>query len=143
MFRQAQDADNREAAFVDAMEPFEALNGIEAQHPLPLFYYYRSFAERGAKPPEEARAALSYAAQLAPFDQQYQINTGMMMIGEGQNALARAFLAPLASDPHNSPGSKRAKQLIAAVTGVADGSIVDISNLPEEVETPDLSGAAD
>jgi tetratricopeptide (TPR) repeat protein len=143
LFRQAGEADDREAAFIDAMAPFEALNGIEAQHPLPLFYYYRSFAERGAKAPEEARAALSYAAQLAPFDQQYQINNGMMMIGQGQNALAREFLAPLAADPHNSPASKRARQMIAAVTGVADGTIVDISNLPEEVETPDLSGAAD
>lgn len=143
MFRQAQDADNREAAFAAAMQPFEALNAIEADHPLPLFYYYRSFAERGAKVPEDARAALSYAAQLAPFDQQYQINTGMMMIGEGQNSLARAFLAPLAADPHGSPAAKRARRLIAAVTGVADGTIVDISNLPEEVETPDLSKAAD
>lgn len=143
LFRQAQDADNREAAFTAAMKPFEALNAIEADHPLPLFYYYRSFAERGAKPPEDARAALSYAAQLAPFDQQYQINTGMMMIGEGQNALAREFLAPLAADPHGSPGSKRAKRLIAAVNNVPDGTLVDIRNLPEEVETPDLSGATD
>jgi tetratricopeptide (TPR) repeat protein len=143
LFRQAQDADNREAAFTAAMQPFEALNGIEAEHPLPLFYYYRSFAQRGAKPPEDARAALSYAAQLAPFDQQYQINTGMMMIGEGQNALAREFLAPLAADPHGSPAARRARQLIAAVTSVPDGTIVDISTLPEEVETPDLSGAAE
>ena len=143
LFRQAQNADDREAAFTAAMQPFEALNAIENDHPLPLFYYYRSFAERGAKAPEDARAALSYAAQLAPFDQQYQINAGMMMIAEGQNALAREFLAPLAADPHGSPESKHAKQLIAVVTGVPDGTLIDIRNLTEEVELPDLSDADD
>lgn len=143
MFRQAKDAADREAAFSAAMQPFEALNAIEAEHPLPLFYYYRSFAERGANPPAAAREALRYAAQLAPFDQQYQINTGLMMIGGGQNALAREFLAPLAADPHGTTASKRAKQLIAAVTGVADGTIVDVSKLPEPVEVPVVETAAD
>ncbi len=143
MFRQARAADDREAAFAAAMQPFEALNAIENDHPLPLFYYYRSFAERGAKAPEDARAALSYASQLAPFDQQLQISTGMMMIGEGQNSLAREFLAPLAANPHGGSMAKRAKRLIAMVANVPDGTVLDVSNLPEEVETPDLSDAAD
>ncbi|OBV11418.1 Peptidase_MA_2 domain-containing protein [Erythrobacter dokdonensis DSW-74] len=140
LFRQAKDADDREAAFAAAMRPFEALNAIEPEHPLPLYYYYRSFAERGIKPPKDVRAALSYAAQLAPFDQQYQIDTGMMIIAEGENARARQFLAPLAADPHGSPAASRAKRLIAMVSDVADGTIVDVSNLPEEDEGAELSG---
>ncbi len=110
---------------------------------LPLVYYYRSYVERGAEPPENARAALERASQLAPFDQGLQLSAGIMLIGEAKNAIAREFLAPLAADPHGSPAAKRARQLIAAVTSVPDGTVVDVSTLPEEVETPDLSGAAE
>jgi hypothetical protein len=140
-FREARDAADRDVAYSAALQPFEALNEIEAEHPLPLFYYYRSFTERGANPPDAAREALRYAAKLAPFDQEYQITTGLMMINGGQNALVREFLAPLAADPHGSRASKRAKQLIAAVTGVADGTIVDVSKLPEPAEAGDGDAA--
>jgi tetratricopeptide (TPR) repeat protein len=141
LFRQARAADDKPAAFKAAMQPFEALNKLENDHPLPLMYFYRSFAERNAKPPESARAALERASQLAPFDPQLQLNTGMMLIREGQNALAREYLAPLAANPHGGQFATRAKQLIAVVADVPDGTVVDVSNLPEEVETPDLSDA--
>jgi tetratricopeptide (TPR) repeat protein len=143
MFRQAQALSDQPAAFEAAMQPFSALNQIENDHPLPLMFYYRSYTERGEQPPEIARAALERAARLAPFDQQLQLSTAIMLISEGKNAIARDFLAPVAANPHGGALVAKAKQLIAAVTGVADGTIVDISNLPEEVETPDLSGAAD
>lgn len=140
-FRQAREAEDSKSAFAAAMEPFQALNAIEADHPLPLVYYYRSFAERNAEPNETARAAMERAAELAPFDQQLQLNTGMMLISEANHGVARLFLQPLASSPHGGSNANQAKRLLAMITGVADGTIIDISNLPEEVETPDLSGA--
>lgn len=140
-FRQAREAEDRKAAFAAAMEPFGALNAIENDHPLPLVYYYRSFAERNAKPNETARAAMERAAELAPFDEQLQLNAGIMLIGESKHAVARLFLQPLASSPHGGRNANQAKRLLAMVADVADGTVVDISNLPEEVETPDLSGA--
>jgi len=143
MFRQARKADDKAAAFQAAMQPFEALNGIENDHPLPLMYYYRSFVERNAKPPEVARAALERAALLAPFDPQLQLNTGIMLIGERKNAIARDFLAPLAANPHGGRFAAQAKRLIALLADVPDGTPVNIRNLPEEVETPDLSDAVD
>jgi tetratricopeptide (TPR) repeat protein len=141
LFRLARDADDKAAAYKAALEPFTLLNGLENDHPLPLMYYYRSFVERNAKPPEAARAALERASQLAPFDSQLQLNTGIMLVREGKNAIAGKFLAPLAANPHGGGLAKRAKRLIAMVDGVADGTIVDVSNLTDEVETPDLSGA--
>lgn len=140
-FRQAREAEDRKAAFAAAMEPFQALNAIENDHPLPLVYYYRSFAERNAEPNETARAAMERAAELAPFDEQLQLNAGLMLIGESKHSVARLFLQPLASSPHGGRNANQAKRLLAMVADVADGTVVDVSNLPEEVETPDLSGA--
>lgn len=143
MFRQARDSEDRPAAFAAAMQPFQALNAIENDHPLPLIYYFRSFVERGAAPPQNARAALERASELAPFDQGLQLNAGVMLIGDGKHTIARDILAPVAANPHGGVPAGRAKQLIALIADVPDGSPVDAFNLPEEVETPDLSDAAD
>ena len=140
-FRLAREAEDRKAAFADAMEPFQALNTIEPDHPLPLVYYYRSFAERRAKPNETARAAMERAAELAPFDEQLQLNAGIMLIGEANHGVARLFLQPLAASPHGGRNANQAKRLLAMIADVADGTAVNIRNLPEEVETPDLSDA--
>lgn len=144
LFRMAEDADGSavDDAFVAAMKPFEALNAIENDHPLPLIYYFRSFVQQRKVPEENARAALEYASQLAPFDQELRLNVAMMMISERKNQLARSMLAPLAADPHGSGRAERAKQLMAALEQTPDGTMLDPRALIERVETPDLSGEA-
>jgi tetratricopeptide (TPR) repeat protein len=142
LFRKAREATDKDAAYAAAMEPFEALNAIENDHPLPLIYYYRRYAEQRKAPPEDARAALEYASQLAPFDQDLRLNVAMMMIAERKNALAAQVLAPLAADPHGTNRSQRAKQLIAALQTTPDGERLDVSALREPVDTPDVAGAA-
>jgi Flp pilus assembly protein TadD len=121
------------------MQPFEALNALEPDHPMPLIYYFRSFTERRQVPDENARAALERASQLAPFDQELRLNVAMMMIAERKNALAAQVLAPLAADPHGSGRSTRAKQLIALLGRTPDGQALDISAVRENAETPDAS----
>lgn len=145
LFRIAGEAegDAVDAAYATAMEPFNALNAIENDHPLPLMYYYRSFVQRRLVPEENARAALEWASQLAPFDQDLRLNVAMMMITERKNTLARQMLAPLAADPHGTGRARRAKQLMALLEQTPDGTLLDVSALREEVETPDLSDAAD
>lgn len=143
LFRQAGEADDRTGAYAAAMKPFQALNAIEADHPLPLIYYYRSYVERGAAPPENARAALERASVLAPFDQSLQLNAGVMLISEGKLAIAREFLAPVAANPHGGGAADRARQLIAYMADVPEGTELDVSALPEPVATPDLSGAGE
>ena len=124
------------------MKPFKALNAIENDHPLPLIYHYRSFAERGVEPSENARAALEFAAsKLAPFDQNLKLNAGMMLIEEGKHSIARDFLAPVAANPHGGGAAARAKLLMTVIADKADGETVNLRDLPEPVETPDVTAA--
>lgn len=134
LFRQAREAEDKTVAFAAAMKPFETLNAIENDHPLPLVYYYRSFAERGAAPDETARAALERAAVLAPFDHELQLNAGMMLIGEGKHDLARLFLRPVAFNPHGGGMAERAKRMIAMVADMAEGTKLDTAATQKAVE---------
>lgn len=143
LFRQAAEAENRTAAYAAAVKPFIALNKIENDHPLPLFYFFRAQVQRGLEPNENARAALERAATLAPFDQGLQINAGTMLIEEGSHSIARGFLAPVAANPHGGGASAQAKRLLALIANVADGEAVDIRNLPELAESPEVTASGD
>ncbi len=143
LFRQAAEAENRTVAYAAAVKPFIALNKIENDHPLPLIYVFRAQVQRGLEPNENARAALERAATLAPFDQGLQINAGTMLIDEGSHSIARGFLAPVAANPHGGGASAQAKRLLALIANVADGEAVDIRNLPELAETPEVTASGD
>ena len=121
LFRMAEDADDQEAAYARAMEPFSALNRIENDHPLPLIYFYRSFVYRGAEPSETARHALERAAQLAPFDKSLWLNAALMQLREGKIAIARSSLEPLASDPHGGSMSAAVQQLLEVLEDAPEG----------------------
>ncbi len=129
LFRQAADADDPKAAYAAAMRPFLALNARENDHPLPLFYLYRSQIESGREPDENARAALERASVLAPFDQALQITAGMMLITEGKHSIARDFLGPVAANPHGGGAAARAKQLMTLIASAADGEPIGMAAL--------------
>lgn len=145
LFRRASEAegDARKAAYSAAIKPFVALNALENDHPLPLIYFYRAQQERGVAPNENARAALERAAILAPFDHGLQIQAGMMLLREGKIAFARSILAPVAANPHGGRAATRAKQLIAAMTDAPEGTPLELGNLPDLVETPEMEAVAD
>lgn len=146
LFRQAREADDQAAAYVAAMRPFEALNALENDHPLPLIYYYRSFVERGTPAPENARAALERASELAPFDHGLQLNAAMMLIGERKYDLARFFLAPIAANPHGGRGAAHAKRLLDVLGTTPDGEKIDIGaagNADAEDDEDESSDPAD
>jgi hypothetical protein len=100
LFRQAAEAEDRTAAYRAAVAPFVALNRIENDHPLPLLYYYRSFVERGVRPPEQAALGLARAAELAPFDLGLRFNLATHQIQSGDLPAARSNLVPIAYNPH-------------------------------------------
>lgn len=129
LFRQAAKAPNRAAAVAKAMQPFEKLNALENDHPLPLIYYYQSYVRRGVTPPENARAALERAAQLAPFDTALTFNVALMLLSEGKLALARSVLQPVAVNPHGGRLASNAQQLIAKLAGLPDGAITSRAQL--------------
>ena len=145
LFRQAEAADgqSRDAIFDAAVKTFVALNQIENDHPLPLIYFYRAQIERGLVPNENARAALERAALLAPFDHGLQINAGTMLASEGKIDFARLLLAPVAANPHGGRTAARAKQLMAAIADAPDGTPVELGNLPEPVDVPEVELSGD
>ena len=124
LFRQAGDAPAGSSAqsWKAAMEPFQALNKIENDHPLPLIYYYRSFSEQGREPNETARHALERASQLAPFDRGLAYQTALMHAGEGKIALAAAGLTILAADPHGGGLAAEARKLADEIGTLAEGT---------------------
>ncbi|MEL6738935.1 MAG: hypothetical protein AAFO28_08420, partial [Pseudomonadota bacterium] len=146
LFRQAGDAsdEDRDAAYDRAMDPFTALNQIENDHPLPLIYYYRSYAQRGIAPPENARAALENAALMAPFDQSLWFDVAMLQMQEGKIELARSALQPLAFDPHGGSKSARIRELVALLEKAPEGKPITASVLASarRAENGDLEETA-
>ena len=140
LFRKAEEADDKNAAFEAAMAPFSQLNALENDHPLPLIYFYRSFLDRGEMPSESARHALEWAYQLAPFDKGLGMNVAMMQAAEGKIAIARDTLGPLSADPHGGGLAKRAKLYLSQLENATEGeswrpSIV-VVDIPE-IDTDD------
>lgn len=138
MFAQAEDADNRGAAYAAAMAPFQALNKLEPDHPYPLMHYYRSFEAQGKEPDETARHALERASLLAPFDLGLAVDAARMLAQEGKVGLAITMLQPVAASPHGGHLAATAKALIQFLTSAKEGSPVDLSEfappVPEKVE---------
>ncbi len=115
LFQKAAEADDRDAAYAAAMKPFSALNAMENDHPLPLIYYYRSFAERGREPSENAKHALEHASELAPFDLGLSFQVAVMEAQDGRIPIARMFLSPVAHNPHGGSFASQAERLLEAL----------------------------
>ncbi|MDG2003246.1 MAG: hypothetical protein P8J20_07935, partial [Novosphingobium sp.] len=120
LFRLAEDAEDTEAAFKLAREPFLALNQLENDHPLPLIYFYRSFIEIGREPTQIAKEGLAWAAQLAPFDLGLRMNVAQMQMRDGNYDAARKNLVPVAYNPHGGGHAEMAKALLLSIEGKAD-----------------------
>lgn len=106
------DADVRSAAYKTARAPFIALNRIENDHPLPLIYFYRSFAEQGGPPPPLAIDGLIRAVQLAPFDLGLRMTLGTTLLHLGRSKEARIVLKPVANNPHGGNFADYAHRMI-------------------------------
>ena len=137
LFRMAHDAEDADVAYQAAMKPFQQLNAIENDHPLPLIYYYRSFAERGIEPPEDAKTALEQAALMSPFDKSLWFNVAQMQMQEGKISLARQSLKPLAADPHGGRGAAQAQSLLAILANVPEGESIGSGDYDEHDEHDD------
>jgi tetratricopeptide (TPR) repeat protein len=115
LFTLASEAKDRDAAYRAARQPFLALNRIENDHPLPLIYFNRSFAERGLPPSENAAQALERAAELAPFDLYLRLNLATQQLQAGRTEAARANLLPIAYSPHGGPMAEGARAVIERI----------------------------
>lgn len=120
LFRQAGEADDREAAFKEAIKPFLALNKFENDHPLPLVYYFRGYVERGQRPTDQAMLGLERATELAPFDFDLRFNLASNQIAFDQFEKARHSLEPLAYNPHGGPLADAARRVIERIDAGVD-----------------------
>jgi tetratricopeptide (TPR) repeat protein len=134
LFERASDADDRRAAYTAAMQPFEALNRLESDHPFPLIYGYRGYLARGEVPPQAARTALVRAARLAPFDHGLAFEVGSLFASEGSVAAAVGVLQPIAGNPHGDALSVLAKALIKYLDGKPEGVPVSLAGFERAVE---------
>lgn len=115
LFRLAAAASDPEAGFKAARAPFVALNRIENDHPLPLLFYYESFARAGAKPPKLAVEGLVRAAELAPFDVGLRMTLAMQLLRDGRSEEAKRNLAPIAYNPHAGKLAEHAREVMAKI----------------------------
>ena len=122
LFAKAAKSDDRKKAFETAVRPFIALNHLEPDHPLPLIYFYRSFAERAAPPSPLAIQGLQRAAELAPFDLGLKMMVANQDIRDGRFADARLHLKPVAYNPHGGELAQAAKALLDEIDAKPDAT---------------------
>lgn len=122
LFRRASNVEGEErvTAYRTAVAPFLALNRIENDHPIPLMFFYRGFAERGTQPPEQAVLGLRRAAELAPFDLGLRLTLAAQQMQAGELAEARANLVPVAYNPHGGDMAGGARQVIERIDAGGD-----------------------
>lgn len=120
LFELAADEVNTETAYREARDPFLDLNQLENDHPLPLIYFFRSFAEMGREPTKNAIAGLEWAARLAPFDLGLRMTVAQMQMRKGRYKAARFNLTPVAYNPHGGGLAEHAKSLLTSIEGKAD-----------------------
>jgi tetratricopeptide (TPR) repeat protein len=136
MFRKADDATDRVAAYRAARAPFLALNKLENDHPLPLVYYYLSFRKQGIEPSDNAVEALEHASELAPFDLGLRFMLVQQQISSKQYDRAISNLTPIAYNPHGGPGTGRARALLDRLKS-GDG-LDSLNSMELFAEIPDV-----
>lgn len=141
LFRQAEDADDDtmwpkvRAAVADA-------NRVENDNPIPLRYFYQTFAAEGKTPPPVAIQGLQKALLLAPYDTRLRLTLARYQIGIDDKDAARQTLGPLINHPHDTRLADFARQLL---TGEPEPAADDepVAATPEEATqmgaSPDAS----
>lgn len=110
LFRLAEKSGSLED-FDRAMEPFEVLNALESDHPIPLIYLYRRYVAQGAQPSPLARDGLLRALDIAPFDFGLRFQVVDMLARQGNLTLARRMLQPILAHPHDESIREVGRQL--------------------------------
>lgn len=110
-----------------------AANKLDPRDPMPLWLYYRSFAEQGVASPDNAKDALNSAFLFAPYDYGLRMSTGLMYLNERNGPAARLTLMPLVHDPHSGPRGRIAEKLIARIDASdIDGALATLSAKPDK-----------
>ena len=115
LFRMADDAPDRAAAYRQARVAFAQLNRREPDHPVPLIHFYLSFVQQGQTPTDLAYTALAQASGLAPFDLGLRMMLASELVRRHRLADARTALAPIAYNPHGGSLAVAAQRVMARI----------------------------
>lgn len=126
-----QSAEDKSVAWLAARRTFVALNRIENDHPLPLYYHYLTYTGQGIDPTENAKLGLARAVDLAPFDPMLRMTLATQYVIDGKLPDARGVIEPLAFHPHGGQLSAHLRGVLARLDG------------GEEIRAEDLVPAAD
>lgn len=111
LFRQAED-DSTDGMWPMVRAAVAAANRVENDNPIPLSYFYRTFAAEGKKPPEVAIQGLQKALMLAPYDTALRVTLAQYQIRTGDKETARQTLGPLLNHPHDTSLAEFARQML-------------------------------
>lgn len=101
--------------YASARTLFARANRADPGHPSPLQYYYLSYTKAGIAPPENAVAGLERAFVMAPYDDDLRMVLVRQLLSEGEGGLARQFIVPLASAPHESKSAAALNEVLGLI----------------------------
>lgn len=106
------DDDGKDGQWPKVRQAIAAANAIENDNPIPLMYFFRTFAREGKTPPDMAVHGLERALVLAPYDTALRLNLGQHQIKQGELEAAQMTLRPLLNHPHDSELAEFARKLL-------------------------------
>lgn len=130
LFRIASTADDGAAAYQRARSAFVALNRRENDHPIPLFYFFRSYTDQGAAPSPVAVKGLIRAVELAPFDSELRMTLGIALIRLNRQGEAKSVLGPVAYNVHGGGRAEFAGKLLARLEREPGWKGEDMAEIP-------------
>lgn len=111
LFRQAED-DSSDSLWPKVRAAVAAANRVENDNPIPLSFFYRTYAAENKKPPEIALQGLQKALMLAPYDTNLRVTLAYHYIRTGDTEMARKALGPLLNHPHDTGLADFARKLL-------------------------------
>ncbi|MFC3308954.1 hypothetical protein [Blastomonas aquatica] len=111
LFRQAED-DSSDSLWPKVRAAVGAANKVENDNPIPLSFYYRTYAAENKQPPEIAVQGLQKALMLAPYDTGLRMTLAHYHIRMGDKEMARKILGPLLNHPHDTGLADFARKML-------------------------------
>ncbi len=111
---------------------FVLANKVDPEDPEPLWYFYSSYIDGGARPHPNAIAALHYASDLAPQDMGLRMSSAVQFLRDDKKAEGRLRLASVAYNPHGGALSIRAREVIARLDAADIPGALELLDAPYE-----------
>lgn len=111
-----------------ARRPIIEANRAQSNDAAALRLFYDSFGFQGVAPRASAKQGLYRAAELIPQDQGTRFAAACQELLDGDDAMARALLRPLAADPHAGRDNAAVKMLAALDAGKHGQAVIAAGN---------------